>query len=63
VQVGRRHLPARQAFQNGPTSGTDVFVPLDWLIGGRECFADAAAQHLRLHGGKRERPARSAQHA
>jgi len=36
VQVGRRHLPAMQAFQNGPTSGTDVFVPLDDVIGGRE---------------------------
>jgi acyl-CoA dehydrogenase len=36
VQIGRRHLPAMQAFQNGPTSGTDVFVPLDWVIGGRE---------------------------
>ncbi|HMC14317.1 MAG TPA: acyl-CoA dehydrogenase, partial [Albitalea sp.] len=36
VQVGRRHLPAMQAFQNGPTSGTDVFVPLDRVIGGRE---------------------------
>lgn len=36
VRIGRRHLPAMQAFQNGPTSGTDVFVPLDWVIGGRE---------------------------
>ena len=36
VRVGRRHWPAMQAFQNGPTSGTDVFVPLDWVIGGRE---------------------------
>src|SRR5438552_1388904 len=36
VQIGRRHLPAMQAFQNGPTSGTDVFVPLAWVIGGRE---------------------------
>ena len=36
VQIGRRHLAALQAFQNGPTSGTDVFVPLDWVIGGRE---------------------------
>jgi len=36
VEVGRRHLPAMQPFQNGPTSGTDVFVPLDWVIGGRE---------------------------
>src|SRR5207253_5672855 len=36
VQIGRRHLPAMQSFQNGPTSGTDVFIPLDWVIGGRE---------------------------
>jgi acyl-CoA dehydrogenase len=34
VQTGRRHLPALQAFQNGPTEGHDVFVPLDALIGG-----------------------------
>ncbi|MDX1609809.1 MAG: acyl-CoA dehydrogenase, partial [Halofilum sp. (in: g-proteobacteria)] len=24
------------AFQNGPNSGHDVFIPLDWVIGGRE---------------------------
>jgi acyl-CoA dehydrogenase len=36
VQTGRRHLPALQAFQNGPTEGHDVFVPLDALIGGVE---------------------------
>ncbi|NYT86292.1 acyl-CoA dehydrogenase [Pollutimonas harenae] len=34
VVTGRRHLPAMQAFQNGPTEGHDVFVPLDALIGG-----------------------------
>lgn len=34
VETGRRHLPAMQAFQNGPTEGHDVFVPLDALIGG-----------------------------
>lgn len=34
VQVGRRHLPMNMAFMNGPTSGENVFVPLDWLIGG-----------------------------
>lgn len=34
VQIGRRHFPLHQAFMNGPTSGTDVFVPLDWIIGG-----------------------------
>ncbi len=36
VEIGRRHLPAMQAFQNGPNSGTDVFIPMDWVIGGRE---------------------------
>ncbi len=36
VMVGRRHLPLNIAFQNGPTSGKDVFVPLDYIIGGQE---------------------------
>jgi len=34
VEVGRRHYPLTVAFQNGPTSGKDVFVPLDYIIGG-----------------------------
>ena len=34
VKVGRRHYPLSIAFQNGPTSGEDVFVPLDYIIGG-----------------------------
>ena len=33
VEIGRRHFPAKQAFQNGPNSGRDVFVPLQWVIG------------------------------
>jgi len=36
VTIGRRHLPLNGAFQNGPTSGKDVFMPLDWIIGGPE---------------------------
>ena len=36
VSVGRRHYPLSVAFQNGPTSGKDVFVPLDYIIGGQE---------------------------
>ena len=36
VEVGRRHYPLSVAFQNGPTSGKDVFVPLDYIIGGEE---------------------------
>lgn len=34
VSIGRRHIPCGQVFQNGPNSGTDVFVPLDHIIGG-----------------------------
>ncbi len=36
VEIGRRHLPLNAAFQNGPTRGKDVFMPIDWIIGGRE---------------------------
>ena len=36
VTTGRRHHPLTIAFQNGPTSGKDVFVPLDYIIGGQE---------------------------
>lgn len=35
VEIGRRHYPAMQVFPNGPTSGKDVFVPLEWIIGGK----------------------------
>ncbi|OCW59508.1 acyl-CoA dehydrogenase [Hoeflea olei] len=36
VNIGRRHIPCGQVFQNGPNSGKDVFVPLDHIIGGPE---------------------------
>ena len=36
VNVGRRHFPLNSAFQNGPTQGKDVFIPLDYIIGGQE---------------------------
>jgi len=36
VETGRRHLPMEIVFMNGPTRGQDVFVPIDWIIGGRE---------------------------
>jgi acyl-CoA dehydrogenase len=36
VVTGRRHWPLNAVFQNGPTSGKDVFIPLDWVIGGRD---------------------------
>ena len=36
VIIGNRHLPGGALFPNGPTSGSDVFIPIDWIIGGRE---------------------------
>ncbi|WP_416773324.1 acyl-CoA dehydrogenase [Pseudomonas sp. RHF3.3-3] len=36
VQSGRRHWPLNAVFQNGPTQGKDVFIPLEWVIGGRD---------------------------
>ncbi len=34
VEIGRRHYPVGMAFMNGPIKGDNVFVPLDWVIGG-----------------------------
>ena len=36
VETGRRHIPSGTMFQNGPTTGTDVFIPIDNIIGGAE---------------------------
>lgn len=34
VETGRRHIPSSTMFMNGPTTGKDVFIPLDHIIGG-----------------------------
>lgn len=44
VEVGRRHLPLYLAFMNGPTRGQNVFIPLDWIIGG--CAAAGKGWHM-----------------
>ncbi len=36
VDIGKRHYPLNLAFMNGPIRGKDVFIPLDWIIGGKE---------------------------
>ena len=36
VISGHRHYPMGMAFMNGPTQGDNVFIPLDWIIGGVE---------------------------
>lgn len=33
VEIGRRHYPGA-AFMNGPIFGKDVFIPVEWIIGG-----------------------------
>lgn len=34
ITIGRRHYPVTVQFQNGPTQGKDVFIPMDMIIGG-----------------------------
>ena len=34
MAIGSRHRPMDSAFMNGPIRGKDVFVPMDWVIGG-----------------------------
>ena len=36
VSIGRRHLPSGSAFPNGPNWGDNVFIPIDWVIGGEK---------------------------
>ena len=36
VEIGNRHFPLNAAFQNGPNRGRDVFIPMEYLIGGQE---------------------------
>jgi acyl-CoA dehydrogenase len=36
VELGRRHFPLNAMFMNGPTRGKEVFMPLDFIIGGPE---------------------------
>lgn len=35
VNIGRRHFPLNSSFMNGPNSGQDVFIPMEWVIGGQ----------------------------
>jgi acyl-CoA dehydrogenase len=36
IEIGARHFPLNVPFQNGPTRGTEVFIPIDFIIGGPE---------------------------
>ncbi|MBC7191238.1 acyl-CoA dehydrogenase [Marinobacter sp.] len=36
MEIGRRHCPIGTPFMNGPIKGKDMFIPLDYIIGGQE---------------------------
>ncbi|MBF0127109.1 MAG: acyl-CoA dehydrogenase, partial [Magnetococcales bacterium] len=36
ITIGSRHDPMGIPFMNGPTTGKEVFIPVEWLIGGPE---------------------------
>jgi len=36
MKIGSRHNPLDMSFQNGPNWGQDVFIPMDWVIGGQD---------------------------
>ena len=40
VNIGRRHFPLNGSFMNGPNSGKDVFIPMDWIIGGQPMLGE-----------------------
>jgi acyl-CoA dehydrogenase len=70
VEIGNRHLPVGAVFMNGPTRGKDVFIPMDWVIGGQErigrlAYVDAkpgcGPGNLATFAGCRER--KNVQHA
>ncbi len=36
LEIGRRGFPLGQAFMNGYIKAKDVFIPIDWIIGGQK---------------------------
>jgi len=35
IDIGKRHFPLNQTFMNGPIRGNNVFVTLDYIVGGK----------------------------
>ncbi len=35
MEIGQRHHPMYLSFMNGPIRATDMFIPIDWIIGGQ----------------------------
>ena len=36
IEIGNRHFTSNHMFMNGPNRGKDVFIPMDWVIGGED---------------------------
>jgi acyl-CoA dehydrogenase len=36
IEIGRRHDPLGVPIQNGPNRGKDVFIPVEWIVGGKD---------------------------
>lgn len=36
IEIGERHFPLNMAFMNGPVRANNVFIPLEWIIGGEK---------------------------
>ena len=36
IDIGKRHFTSNHVFMNGPNRGKDVFIPIDWIIGGTD---------------------------
>ena len=36
IEIGNRHSPLNVPFQNGPTKASELFVPIDFIIGGQK---------------------------
>lgn len=36
MEIGERHFPLNMAFMNGPIRANNLFIPLEWIIGGEK---------------------------
>lgn len=36
IEIGNRHFPLNMAFMNGPVRAKNIFIPIEWIIGGQK---------------------------
>ncbi len=54
ISIGRRHLALHVAFQCGPIEGNNVFIPLDWIIGGQSQIGKSQRMLINYHTGYKQ---------